>query len=48
MINFICFIRDGKYTYYTENHNRFESDEKLYDETIEHFDDLEGGAYSHE
>ncbi|MBT4326375.1 MAG: hypothetical protein HOD60_05625 [Candidatus Nitrosopelagicus sp.] len=40
MINFICFIRDGKYTYYTENHNRFESDVKLDNRTLEHFDDL--------
>ena len=41
MIRYICFVKDGKYVYYTENHNRFESDEKLHDETIWHFDDLE-------
>jgi hypothetical protein len=41
MIKFICFVYDGKYVYYTEKHNRFESDEELDDLTIQHFEDLE-------
>ena len=41
MIRYIRFVKDGKYVYYTERHNRIECDEELADDTIQHFDDLE-------